>query len=47
MARIIAAITRVLGSEYREPQVHFHAAHDARRRGLPRAGLLPPAPEGR
>jgi hypothetical protein len=30
MARIIAAISRVFGSEYREPQVHFHAAYDAR-----------------
>ena len=30
MARIIAAITRALGSEYREPAVHFHAAHEAR-----------------
>ena len=30
MARILAAINRALGSEYREPAVHFHAAHDAR-----------------
>jgi hypothetical protein len=29
MARIFAAIHRALGSEYREPAVHFHAA-DAR-----------------
>jgi hypothetical protein len=30
MARILAAISRVLGSEYQEPKVHFHAAHEAR-----------------
>ena len=39
MARILAAITRALGSEYREPEVHFHAAHEAR----PRSATSRPA----